>query len=44
MKALRKVMNIPFGMPSPKWMLELGARMIGTETELILKKFRKSPI
>ena len=43
MKALRKVMNIPFGMPSPKWMLELGARMIGTETELILKSRRVVP-
>lgn len=37
MRILRKVMNVPFGLPSPKWMLELGARMIKTETELILK-------
>ena len=43
MRALREVMGIPFGVPSPKWMLELGARMIGTETELILKSRRVVP-
>jgi uncharacterized protein len=30
-------MNKTIGLPSPKWMLELGAVMIKTETELILK-------
>ncbi|MGY0035302.1 DUF1731 domain-containing protein [Pedobacter sp. NJ-S-72] len=25
------------GLPSPAWLLELGAKLIGTETELILK-------
>ncbi|MCJ8013267.1 TIGR01777 family oxidoreductase [Paenibacillus sp. KQZ6P-2] len=37
MQQLREVMKMPFGLPSPAWMLELGARVIQTETELILK-------
>ncbi|WP_223700462.1 TIGR01777 family oxidoreductase [Sutcliffiella deserti] len=37
MTKLRKKMNKNLGLPSPKWMLELGAIFIRTETELILK-------
>jgi len=37
MAALRKVLNVPFGLPVPKPMLQLGAKIIGTETELVLK-------
>lgn len=37
MKTLRKVMKNPFGLPVPVWLLKAGARMIGTETELVLK-------
>ncbi len=37
MKTLRKEMKIPFGIPHPKWLLEIGANIIGTETELVLK-------
>ncbi|MFZ3591211.1 TIGR01777 family oxidoreductase [Bacillus sp. DJP31] len=37
MDSLRKVMNVKFGLPSPKWMLEFGAIFIKTETELIMK-------
>ncbi|WP_456274553.1 TIGR01777 family oxidoreductase [Bacillus sp. AK031] len=37
MKSLRKTMNKAIGLPSPKWMLEVGAMMIKTETELVLK-------
>lgn len=37
MKALRKTMNRKIGLHSPKWMLEIGAFFIRTETELILK-------
>ena len=37
MEQLRKAMNAKFGLPSPKWMLEMGAAFIRTETELILK-------
>lgn len=37
MQHFRDVMNRSFGLPSPKWLLEIGAIMIGTETELVLK-------
>lgn len=37
MTYLRKAMNRTIGLPSPKWMLEMGAFLIRTETELILK-------
>lgn len=34
---LRAAMNVKFGLPSPQWLLTLGAYIIHTETELILK-------
>lgn len=37
MQALRQRYRMPLGIPTPKWMLELGAKLIKTETELILK-------
>lgn len=37
MKTLRRTMNIPIGVSHPSWLLKLGARLIGTETELVLK-------
>jgi uncharacterized protein (TIGR01777 family) len=37
MKALRKSVKVPFGLGQPKWMLEIGSKIIGTETELLLK-------
>lgn len=37
MKALRSSLKIPFGIPQPKFLLQLGAKIIGTESELILK-------
>ncbi|WP_044022719.1 TIGR01777 family oxidoreductase [Bacillus sp. SG-1] len=37
MAQLRKAMSVPFGLPSPKWMLEIGSAIIKTETELVLK-------
>ncbi|MDT0558421.1 TIGR01777 family oxidoreductase [Ichthyenterobacterium sp. W332] len=37
MKRLRHYLNIPFGINHSKWLLELGAFFIGTETELVLK-------
>lgn len=43
MGALRKALKVPFGMPMPKWMLEMGALIIRTETELILKSRRVVP-
>ena len=37
MQLLRKNMGVKIGMPIPKWLLETGAVLIKTETELILK-------
>ncbi|WP_211748231.1 TIGR01777 family oxidoreductase [Paenibacillus sp. Marseille-Q4541] len=37
MKEMRRNMHVPAGIPAPKWMLEMGAMLIRTETELILK-------
>lgn len=37
METLRKTMKMPFGLPSPKFLLEIGAVFIKTETELVLK-------
>ena len=37
MKMLRKATGIRFGLPAYEWMLKIGAAIIGTETELILK-------
>ena len=37
MKTLRRVLKAPLGLPQPKWLLKLGARIIKTEAELILK-------
>ena len=37
MRSIRKCLGVPFGLPAPAWLLELGAILIGTETELILK-------
>ncbi|MBI1783068.1 MAG: TIGR01777 family protein [Sphingobacteriales bacterium] len=37
MTTLRKVTNTKFGLPAYEWMLRLGAPLIGTEVELVLK-------
>jgi uncharacterized protein (TIGR01777 family) len=37
MATLRRLMHYPFGLPAPAWLLWFGARLIGTETELVLK-------
>ena len=37
MASVRRVLGTPFGPPMPRWMLELGAIGIRTETELVLK-------
>ncbi|HEY0177027.1 MAG TPA: TIGR01777 family oxidoreductase [Pedobacter sp.] len=37
MACIRKAYGIPFGLPAPVWLLVLGASVIGTEVELILK-------
>lgn len=37
MSKLRKAIRIPFGISQPEWLLEIGSKMINTETELVLK-------
>lgn len=37
MKTLRLITGHVVGLPAPAWLLEAGAKLIGTETELILK-------
>lgn len=37
MKSLRKKIGIPFGLPLSKSLLEIGAKLINTEVELLLK-------
>jgi uncharacterized protein (TIGR01777 family) len=37
MATIRRVLGMPFGLPAWRWMLELGAWVLRTETELLLK-------
>jgi len=37
MRYIREAARMPFGLPAPEWLLKIGAVVIGTETELILK-------
>lgn len=37
MKTFRKVMKAPIGISHPKWLVKFGAKLIGTEPELVLK-------
>ena len=37
MQQIRKFYGIAFGLPATAWLLTIGAKIIGTETELILK-------
>lgn len=43
MAALRRAWGAPIGLPSSRWMLEIGAWVLRTETELILKSRRVVP-
>jgi uncharacterized protein (TIGR01777 family) len=43
MRALRKAWGMPIGLPATRWMLEVGALLIRTETELVLKSRRVIP-
>ncbi|MEH3113587.1 TIGR01777 family oxidoreductase [Pedobacter terrae] len=44
MRSIRKAFGRNFGLPAPAWLLAIGARIIGTETELILKSRRVKPV
>ena len=43
MRILRVAGGMPFGLPATKWMLEIGAHFLKTETELIVKSRRVVP-
>jgi uncharacterized protein len=43
MAILRKTYGVPVGLPAPAWMLEAGAFVLRTETELIIKSRRVVP-
>jgi len=43
MSELRKAVGAKFGLPATKWMLEIGAFFLKTETELLLKSRRVVP-
>jgi uncharacterized protein len=40
MRELRAACGVPLGVPAPAWLLPFAARIMGTETELILKSRR----
>jgi uncharacterized protein len=43
MRTLREAYGVPFGLPAGDWMLEIGAALMRSETELILKSRRVVP-
>jgi uncharacterized protein (TIGR01777 family) len=43
MRALREAAGVRFGLPAARWMLEIGAALMRTESELILKSRRVVP-
>ena len=43
MRALRAAWKMPVGLPAARWMLEIGAWFLRTETELVLKSRRVVP-
>ena len=43
MRELRAAWGVPVGLPATRWMAELGALAIGTDTELLLKSRRVVP-
>jgi hypothetical protein len=43
MRALRKAWRVPFGLPATAWMAEVGAFVLRSDTELLLKSRRVVP-
>ncbi|MFS0718722.1 TIGR01777 family oxidoreductase [Arthrobacter sp. 1P04PC] len=37
MRSVRRIYRVPLGLPTPAWLLKIGAIIIRTETELVLK-------
>ena len=44
MQTFREAVGMPLGMPATRWMLEIGARFMRTETELVLKSRWAEPL
>ena len=44
MRVFRASVGMPVGLPARRWMLEMGARLMGTETELVLKSRWAEPV
>jgi uncharacterized protein len=44
MRTFREAVGMPLGLPATRWMLEIGARLMGTETELVLKSRWAEPL
>jgi uncharacterized protein (TIGR01777 family) len=44
MRIFREVVGMPIGLPATRWMLEIGARLLNTETELVLKSRWAEPL
>jgi len=43
MRGLQRAAHVPFGLPAARWMLEIGTRVMRTESELVLKSRRVVP-
>jgi uncharacterized protein (TIGR01777 family) len=43
MRGLRRAMRMPIGLPATKWMIEIAALLMRTESELVLKSRRVVP-
>lgn len=43
MAELRRVWNMPIGLPAPEWLLEIATAVLRTESELVLKSRRVVP-
>ena len=43
MAALRRAAGVPIGLPATRWMAEIGAFVLRTDTELLLKSRRVVP-
>jgi hypothetical protein len=44
MRYFRETVGMPLGVPAAKWMLKIGAALMGTETELVLKSRWADPL
>jgi NAD dependent epimerase/dehydratase family enzyme len=44
MEIFRNAVGMPIGLPASRWMLEIGARLMRTETELVLKSRWAAPL